>query len=119
MVDAIKNAFGEFGKAAIALLAAIAVGLIGWNLVKTNSHDETLATLTAQSSSTHGLIENLTGTVERLAASIERRNQIIDDRIGRIVDVTAEVRDEVRQLQAASAQHERDLGRMTSRSRPE
>ena len=115
MVERIKDAFGEYGKAAIALLAAIAVGLIGWNLIKTNGHDASLATLTAQSESTHSLVQNLAGTVRELASSIEHRNQIIDDKIGRIVDTAAEVRDEVKELQAASAQHERDLTQMAPR----
>ena len=115
MVKQIQDAFGEYGKAAIALLVSIGIGLIGWNLVKTNEHDATLAVLTTNSSSTHSLVEGLSEDVKALVVSIERHNELIDNKIGKIVDAAAEVRDEVRELQAAQAQRDMDAARLAPR----
>ena len=110
-----KAAFGEYGKAAIMLLASIAVALIGWNLSKTASHDETLGHLTSESSSTHSLVENLTGEVHKLAESIEHRNELVDNKIGQIVNTQDEIKGWVEGLQAAQQQHDIDNGKLAPR----
>jgi hypothetical protein len=112
MVDVIRQAFGEYGRAAIGLLVAIAVGLIGWNLIQTVNHSTSLATIDANSASTHMLVENLAGAVEKLSGNIEKRNALIEDKIGKIVDAQAEVKSEVLELQAAARQKDIDLGRI-------